>query len=151
MHPDECGLGRACVRPALPCARVGDHGYPEWVHRPRFDEHLATSNAVTARVGEAVNAAPIPYSRWIEQVNREDRFEPARASGHRPGEPSRYASSPMNTTAGPDGAHAHQALVSSPRLGDLLPHPPIVRAEQVKRAYSPSPVLPRGMTMDVLA
>ncbi len=151
MHPDECGRIRHCVGPALPCARVGSHGYPEWVHRPRFDEHLATSNAVTARVGEAVNAAPIPYSRWIQQVNREDRFEPARASSARPNDLTRHSSSPTHSTGTPDAARAFQGLVASPRLGDLLPYPPLVRTEQMKRAYSPSPVLPRGMTMDVLA
>lgn len=148
LHGALDGLGPS----RLPCARIGRGACPEWLPEPvRYSTHLTASNLATARLAELATAPPIPYSRWLEQVNREDRFEPrtvgaAAAAGARhsigPGK------GPESVSLGiPEASTARRP----PRLGEILPLPPAVRTELVKRAYAPSPVLPRGMTMDVLA
>jgi hypothetical protein len=134
----------------LPCARVGHHGYPEWVCRgvpgllpvrPAFDEYLASTNLATARAAMEATA-PIPFSRWIERANREDRFRPTPADGER-------------KRTEPDAEKVRPSALASidhpPRLGEVAPLPRIERVEQVKRAYSMTTLLPRGMTLDGLA
>lgn len=118
---------------------MNERGCPEWVRPVAFDEYLRSNNAVLARAGLD---GPVPYSRWIERGNRED------AVNHG-----------VERSARPDRPPSTRA--ESHRVGDLwaLPrrlsevHPAAVQrvVETVHHAYTQTTMLPRGMTMDVLA
>lgn len=125
----------------LPCARVGERGWPEWVRPVAFDEFLQSNNLAAARAGVY---APVPYARWIERTNRED------ATVQRPERTEAIRG--RIEAKGPDSASRGIApWAAPPRLSDVSPVPLRQFVEKVARAYTQTTMLPRGMTMDVLA
>lgn len=104
-----------------------------------FDEFLRSNNAALARAGLD---GPVPYSRWIERVNREDAT--VRAPERAPSDGGRPV---LTVPSRPAGI----SWTSPPTLGDVPPGAVRRVVESVRHAYTVPTMLPRGMTMDVLA
>lgn len=104
-----------------------------------FDEFLRSNNAALARAGLD---GLVPYSRWIERVNREDAT--VRAPERAPSVGGRPVLTVQPRPAG-------KSWASPPTLGDVPPGAARRVVETVHHAYTVSSMLPRGMTMDVLA